>query len=88
MSILSYLKLVGHGHGVAMLGHPGDALVHNVNRAVALLKSHLAHLQQHVLAAGRHPELVGWWGACRRVLVMKFHAPGGLFGLAFVFYEN
>lgn len=39
---------------VAILQHPGDALVHDVKRAVALFVAHLADLQQNVLAAGRH----------------------------------
>lgn len=49
---------VGHRHRVPMLGHPGQSLVHHVEGAVALLVPHLAHLEQHILAAGGHRVLL------------------------------
>lgn len=51
-----------HDDFVAVLQHPGDAFVHDVQRSVALFVAHLADLEQNVLAAGRHVGGGSTWG--------------------------
>lgn len=45
---------MGDCHGVPVLGHPCQTLVHHIQGAVALFVTHLAHLEQYILAAGGH----------------------------------
>jgi len=45
---------MGDCYRVPVFRHPGHTLIHYVERAVALLVPHLAHLEQHVLTAGGH----------------------------------
>lgn len=71
------LVFVRNNYFVAVLQHPGNALIHHVQRSVALLVADAAHLQKDVLAAGRHRGRAKW---AESVLIVVMGIPVKLLG--------